>query len=76
MLGSTNDLALNVENDPKGLAIFKHYHNVIPMAREVRKPIFLLKLADGAILAHYHAVLRTYADFNMLTEKILEGINA
>lgn len=46
------------------------------MAREVRKPIFLLKLADGAIGAHYQAVLRTYADFNMLTKKILEGINA
>lgn len=76
MLGSKNDLALNVENDPNGLALLKHYHNLIPMAREVRKPVFLLKPADRAIGAHYQAVLRTYADFNMLTKKILEGINA
>jgi hypothetical protein len=46
------------------------------MAMEVRKPIFLLKHADGAIGAHYQAVLRAYLDFKMLTSKILERTKA
>jgi len=63
-----------VENDENCLALLKHYHSLIPMAMEVRKPIFLLKPADGAIGAHYQAVLRAYQDFKMLSEKILAKI--
>ncbi len=61
-----------VENDENCLALLKHYHSLIPMAMEAKKPIFLLKPADGAIGAHYQAVLRAYQDFKSLTEKILE----
>jgi len=61
-----------VDSDINCLALLKHYHSLIPMAMEVRKPIFLLKPADGAIGAHYQAVLRAYQDFKALSEKILK----
>lgn len=64
-----------VENDINCLALLKHYHSLIPMAMEVRKPIFLLKPADGAIGAHLGAVRNAYDDFKKLTEKIIQLIN-
>ena len=64
-----------VEEDINCLALLKHYHSLIPMAMEVRKPIFLLKPANGAIGAHYQAVLRAYEDFKTLANKILEKIH-
>jgi len=73
---ATTNADLRVENDNNCLALLKHYHSLIPMAMEVRKPIFLLKPADGAIGAHYQAVLRAYADFKSLVEKIIERVNA
>ena len=63
-----------VENDDNCLALLKHYHSLIPMAMEARKPIFLLKPAEGAIGAHYQAVLRAFQDFKSLTESILAKI--
>lgn len=66
---------VKVENDENCLALLKHYHSLIPMAMEVRKPIFLLKPADGAIGAHYQAVTRAYSDFKILTQNILQKIN-
>lgn len=65
---------IRVENDDNCLALLKHYHSLIPMAMEARKPIFSLKPADGAIGAHYQAVLRAYRDFKFLTETILAKI--
>ncbi len=53
------------------LALLKHYHSLMPMAMEARKPIFLLKPADGAIGAHFQAVQRSYTDFKSLCEKII-----
>jgi cellulose biosynthesis protein BcsQ len=76
VLGVVNISEIKVENDHNCLALLKHYHSLIPMAMEVRKPIFLLKPADGAIGAHYQAVLRAYIDFKLLTEKILERANS
>ena len=66
---------VTVENDINCLSLLKHYHSLIPMAMEVRKPIFLLKPADGAIGAHLGAVKRAFADFKLLTEKIVNLIN-
>lgn len=76
VLGISNSVDKKVENDENCLALLKHYHSLIPMAMEVRKPIFLLKPADGAIGAHYQAVLKAYTDFKVLTEKILERAHA
>lgn len=63
-----------VEQDENCIALLKHYHSLIPMAMEVRKPIFLLKPADGAIGAHFGAVKSAYSDFKQLTEKVINAI--
>lgn len=72
VLGNSPTPNLKVEDDINCLSLLKHYHSLIPMAMEVRKPIFLLKPADGAIGAHFQAVLRAYNDFKILSERILE----
>ena len=65
-----------VEDDDYCIALLKHYHSLVPMAMEARKPIFLLKPADGAIGAHFGAVKRAYSDFEILTKKIINLINS
>lgn len=67
---------VGVEDDPHCLALLKHYRSLVPMAMEVRKPIFHLKPADGAIGAHTDAVSRAYDDFLKLTKEILARINS
>ncbi len=64
--------AIHVENDTNCIGLLKHYHSLAPMAMEARKPIFLLKPADGAIGAHFQAVNRSYDDFKKITSGILE----
>ena len=54
------------------LATVKHYRSLVPMAQEVRKPIFGLTAADGAIGAHASAARDAYKDFKILAEKIVE----
>lgn len=75
VLGTPDGTTRKVEDDKNCLSLLKHYHSLIPMAMEVRKPIFLLKPADGAIGAHYQAVQRAYLDFKFLSQKILERIS-
>ncbi|MFN4145679.1 MAG: ParA family protein [Runella sp.] len=67
-----NNVAETVENDKNCIALLKHYRSLAPMSMEVRKPIFLLRPADGAIGAHVYAVQRSYDDFKNLTLNILE----
>ncbi|MCH8841120.1 MAG: hypothetical protein IH831_10725 [Planctomycetes bacterium] len=52
-----------VANDPYCFALMKHYRSLMPMAQEARKPIFLLKSADGALGSHTYAVQGAYDDF-------------
>ncbi|WP_158860224.1 ParA family protein [Lunatibacter salilacus] len=68
------DKDLTVEVDENCLSLLKHYHSLIPMAMESKKPIFFLKPADGAIGAHLSAVKNAYSDFKNLTEKIIAKI--
>jgi cellulose biosynthesis protein BcsQ len=63
-----------VENDPECLGLVKHYHSLIPMAQEARKPVFLLRSADGAIGAHQQAVHAAYQHFEALAKGILDRI--
>ncbi len=42
------------------------------MSKEVHKPMFLLKPADGATGAHVYAVQKSYEDFESLSNRILE----
>jgi hypothetical protein len=57
-------------DDPWCLGTIKHYHSLIPMAQEARKPLFLLRSADGAIGAHQRAVQSAYTDFKALATSI------
>ena len=69
------DVDTSVDTDVNCLAMLKHYHSLAPMSMEAKKPIFLLKPADGAIGAHYHAVQKCYQDFEALAKKILDKVN-
>jgi chromosome partitioning protein len=62
--------SIPVREDPYCLSLLKHYRSLMPMAMEVRKPIFFLKSADGAIGAHIEAVRKCYDDFQKLAVKI------
>lgn len=63
-----------VTSDPYCLSLLKHYRSLMPMAMAVRKPIFFLKSADGAIGAHIEAVRSCYKDFRKLAEKIASSV--
>lgn len=63
-----------IETDPHCLARLKHYRSLIPMAQEVRKPIFHLTAADGAIGNHSYAVAESSKHFRTLAETILRQI--
>ncbi len=64
--------ALQASNINEGncLARLKHYRSLIPMAQEVRKPIFHLNSADGAIGNHSQAVRDAWSDFKELAVAI------
>jgi cellulose biosynthesis protein BcsQ len=74
VLKQNDCLNITVESDQYCIALLKHYHSLIPMAMEARKPIFLLKPSEGAIGAHLGAVKSAYTDFKLLTERILSII--
>jgi hypothetical protein len=63
-----------VAPDDDCLARLKHYRSLAPMAQEVRKPIFHLTAADGAIGNHSYAVRDAGADFRSLAAAILTRI--
>jgi len=64
--------ATTPSEDSGCLATLKHYRSLVPMAQEVRKPIFALTPADGAIGNHAQAVQDAHRDFEQLAEKIVE----
>ena len=57
-------------DDKNCLATLKHYRSLMPMAQEARKPMFQLKVADGALGAHTYAVQECYQDFEGLATAI------
>lgn len=70
VLGQLFELQESSATDPNCLARLKHYRSLVPMAQEVRKPIFHLKPADGAIGSHSQAVRDAARDFGALAEAI------
>jgi chromosome partitioning protein len=58
------------DEDHNRLAQLKDYRSLMPMAQEARKPMFLLKPADGAIGGHQTAVQECYSDFEALASEI------
>jgi cellulose biosynthesis protein BcsQ len=67
---------LSAAQDPYCLAMLKHYRSLMPMAMEARKPVFMLKPADGAIGAHGEAVRAAHADFLALAGRLAERCGA
>ncbi|MGH3695131.1 MAG: ParA family protein [Pseudonocardiaceae bacterium] len=59
--------------DPYCLAQLKHYHSLMPLAQEARKPMFALKPADGAFGGHARAAQRAYDDFRSLAIDIRDA---
>lgn len=74
LLGETQAEPPAIESDPYCLAQLRHYHSLLSLAREARKPMFRLTVADGAMGAHANAVGLAYGDFRALALKILERI--
>lgn len=74
LLNDNSNEEISVLKDSYCISQIKHYHSLMAMAMEARKPIFLLKPADGAIGAHYNAVKEVYNDFKNLTTKIVERL--
>jgi cellulose biosynthesis protein BcsQ len=65
------DAGVEVGSDEFCLAQLKDYRSLMPMAQEAKKPMFLLKPADGAIGGHQGAVQSAYGDFKRLALHIL-----
>lgn len=63
------------EDDSHRLAQLKDYRSLMPMAQEARKPMFLLKPADGAIGGHQSAVQDCLKDFDNLASQIEQRID-
>lgn len=66
--------ATPIEKDPYCLAALKHYRSLMPLAQDARKPMFLLKPADGAIGGHGQAVQACYDDFARLARTLAQRI--
>jgi cellulose biosynthesis protein BcsQ len=73
MLDQSDGTTIRTDQDPYCLAILNHYRSLMPMAMRVRKPVFSLQPADGAIGAHVEAVQNAYTDFLRLAQRIAEG---
>lgn len=63
-------------DDPYCLTTLKHYRSLVPMAQEVRKPVFSLTPGDGAIGNHALAVQEAHGDFERLAKKIQDRMDA
>jgi chromosome partitioning protein len=64
-------------DDEHCLGMIKHYHSLAPLGQEARKPVFLLRSADGAIGAHQQAVRDAYGHFRELAVRLfaVAGLN-
>lgn len=76
VLDQNDAIAPSPQQDPMCLAMLRHYHSLIPMGMEARKPIFELKPADGAIGSHQQAVSTAFDDFARLAERIQQRMSA
>lgn len=65
-----------IDDDPHCLAALKPFRSLTPLAQEARKPLFLLKPADGAVGGHANAVADCRADFRRLARAVAERAGA
>lgn len=66
--------ATSIDTDPNCLGQLKDYRSLMPMAQEVKEPMFLLRPAHGAIGGHQGAVRQAYEDFQALARRLLKGM--
>ncbi|MDO8630887.1 MAG: hypothetical protein Q7R41_10375 [Phycisphaerales bacterium] len=50
--------------------MIKHFKSLLPLAQDARKPMFLLRPADGAIGGHVAAVNECRQQFKDLADRI------
>lgn len=74
VLGQAGAAPPRVDSDEHCLGQLKHYHSLMQMAQEARKPIFALTTADGAFGGHFQAARDAYKHFRTLAESLLERI--
>jgi cellulose biosynthesis protein BcsQ len=65
---------VTTDTDPNCIARLKDYRSLMPLAQEVRKPVFFLKPADGALGAHTYAVSEAYKDFKKVAARIAGSV--
>ena len=70
--GDPDPARRTIDDDPHRLAALKPFRSLMPLAQEARKPMFLLKPADGAIGGHANAVADCRADFRRLARAVAE----
>jgi|tagenome__1003787_1003787.scaffolds.fasta_scaffold20531613_1 chromosome partitioning protein len=66
---------LTIDTDDRRIAQLKDYRSLMSMAQEARKPMFLLRAADGAIGGHQAAVKECGEDFRKLANEILQRMD-
>ncbi len=70
--GASPPPGLSIDYDDRRIAQLKDYRSLMAMAQEARKPMFLLRAADGAIGGHQAAVKECGDDFKALAREILK----
>lgn len=73
--GTAPPPALTIDTDERRIAQLKDYRSLMALAQEARKPMFLLRAADGAIGGHQTAVKQCGEDFAVLAHEILGRID-
>lgn len=72
--GLPEERGLDVASDVYCLAQLKDYRSLMLMTQEARRPMFLLKPADGAIGAYQRAVHEVHEEYRALAATVLERI--
>lgn len=67
---------LKIASDEFCLAQLRNYHSLMLMAEQAKRPMFMLKPADGAIGGHQGAVRQAYDDFRKLAERIIHRMGS
>ena len=73
LLGHNVD-ELDTAQDPYCLGVIRHHQSLMPLALDARKPMFMLKPADGAVGALSAAVLRCRQEFKAVATTIVQRV--
>ncbi len=71
VLNINEDSGISSRENLNEIGLIRNYQSLMPLAQEARKPIFLLKPAEGAIGAHSQSVSRCYTEFKKIAESLL-----